>query len=300
MKKRWHILFHRAASALGTLLVVASCGTSRYNAYPQYPAVNADIRYEGLLEECMYRSSGEGPAQRRMFVYLPEDYYENTDRYPVLYMLHGARGNELSWIRKGNILHNIDSLTSASKMKETIVVFPNVNQYEDEEDYGKSRLKGAMESFFEIDGTVETAFVDDVVRTIDSLYRTCPDKEHRAIAGLSIGAMQSMYISANAPAMFDYVGLFSSMVHPVLRRSEHSSFYKGLKTKMQIQFSTPPELYYIMVGKADIYYPRMKRFCRYLEKNGYQYRLHISRGGHQWYNWEEFANIFMQYIWQDD
>lgn len=119
----------------------------------------------------MYDCSVKGPGQRRMFVYLPGDYYENDTRYPVLYLLHGARGNELSWIVKGNLLGNIDSLTSSSMMKETIVVLPNLNQYKDDRDFGKSRLKSPVESFFETDGMVESAFMDDVVATIDRRYR---------------------------------------------------------------------------------------------------------------------------------
>lgn len=284
---------------LAAVFMTVSCSVSKYAVNPQYPVIDSSIRYTGILEECMHDCSVEGPLQRRMYVYLPQDYHENNERYPVLYLLHGARGNELSWIHKGNILHNIDSLISSSKMKETIVVFPNVNQYKNERDFGKSRLKGAIESFFETDGIVEAAFMKDVVSVIDSQYRTVPDKEHRAIAGLSIGAMQSMYISANAPESFDYIGLFSSMVHPVLRKSEYSSFYKRLKRKMEVQFTDPPELYYIMVGKTDFYYPRMMSFSRYLERNGYPYEILLTKGGHQWYNWEEFANIFMQKLWKD-
>lgn len=284
---------------LAAVFMTVSCSVSKYAVNPQYPVIDSSIRYTGILEECVHDCSVEGPLQRRMYVYLPQDYHENNERYPVLYLLHGARGNELSWIHKGNILHNIDSLISSSKMKETIVVFPNVNQYKNERDFGKSRLKGAIESFFETDGIVEAAFMKDVVSVIDSQYRTVPDKEHRAIAGLSIGAMQSMYISANAPESFDYIGLFSSMVHPVLRKSEYSSFYKRLKRKMEVQFTDPPELYYIMVGKTDFYYPRMMSFSRYLERNGYPYEILLTKGGHQWYNWEEFANIFMQKLWKD-
>lgn len=139
----------------------------------------------------------------------------------------------------------------------------------------------------------------DVVATIDSIYRTIPDKQHRAIAGLSIGAMQSMYISANASGSFGYVGLFSSMMNPVLRKSEYSSFYKGFKGKLALQFETPPDLYSIMIGKTDIYYPRMKSYSRYLKRMGYPFDMHIAAGGHQWYNWEKFANIFMQKLWKD-
>lgn len=300
MKTRSLRLFHKTILLFGTLLLATSCGVSRYKANTQYPSIDAGISYAGKLEECVYNCSVKGPEQRRMYVYLPPEYHEGTERYPVLYLLHGARGNEQAWIQKGDILHNIDSLTATAKMKKTIVVFPNVNQYDNEKDFGKSRLKSAMESFFETDGTVESAFVEDVVRTVDSLYRTKADKGNRAIAGMSIGAMQTIYISANAPETFDYIGIFSAMVHPVLRRSEYSSFYKGLKRKLATQFESPPDLYCIMVGKRDFYYPRMKCFCRYLEKKGYPFELYVSNGGHQWYNWEEYANIFMQSLWKED
>ena len=282
---------------LAAACLMASCGTSKYAQHAEYPTIAPSIHYEGILEPCMHDCSVEGPRERRMYVYLPQDYYDTTYRYPVLYLLHGARGNELSWIEKGNLLHNIDSLTAAGAMKETIVVLPNVNQYDNEQDYGKSRLKGAMEAFYETDGMVEYAFVSDVVSTIDSLYRTIADKEHRAIAGLSIGAMQAMHISANAPDMFGYVGMFSSMVHPILRRSEHSSFYKGFKGKLATQFATPPLLYSIMIGKTDIYYPRMVMYANYLSRKGYAHELYLAKGGHQWFNWEEFANLFMQQLW---
>lgn len=291
-------MLRRMFIPLAAALVLSSCGVPKYAANATYPTLDPELSYDGILEECLHDCSVEGPAQRRMYVYLPKGYYESGERYPVLYLLHGARGNELSWIVKGNLLHNIDSLTLAAVMKETIVVLPNVNQYDDEQDFGKSRLKGAVESFFETDGMVEAAFVDDVVATVDSLYRTIPDKEHRAIAGLSIGAMQSMYISANAPDDFGYVGLFSSMVHPVLRKSPHSSFYKRLKHKMEVQFAEPPQMYSIMIGKADIYYLRMKSFSRYLKRNGYPFEMHVAKGGHQWYNWEVFANSFMQQLWR--
>ena len=282
---------------LAAACLMVSCGTSKYASHAQYPTLDSNVRYEGILEACMHDCSVEGPHQRRMYVYLPKDYHHTTRCYPVLYLLHGARGNELSWIEKGNLLHNIDSLTANGRMKETIVVLPNVNQYNSEKDYGKSRLKGAMEAFYETDGMVEYAFIADVVATVDSLYRTIPDKEHRAIAGLSIGAMQSMHISANTPDMFGYIGMFSSMVHPVLRHSEHSSFYKSFKRKLATQFATPPLLYSLMIGKTDIYYPRMLMYSSYLDRKGYPHELHLAKGGHQWYNWEEFANRFMQQLW---
>lgn len=282
-------------AALVTMLMTA-CATHNHVAIGEYPPPSTVGEYDGILEERLYQCSTDGPTERRMFVYLPEEYYESDASYPVLYLLHGARGNELSWIEKGNLLHNIDSLTTNGLMCKMIVVLPNVNQYDDDSDCRKSRIKGAVESFFETDGMVEAAFVNDVVGAVDSLYRTLPDKEHRAIAGLSIGAMQAMHISANAPDMFGYVGVFSAMVHPVLRKSECSAFYKGFKDKLEMQFATPPTLYSIMIGRRDFYYLRMRCYVRYLERHDYPYVFTTAAGGHQWENWSEFANTFMQQL----
>ncbi|MBO5830517.1 MAG: hypothetical protein J6R01_02790 [Alistipes sp.] len=284
----------RWAFLLLMAMLVTSCSTHRYVANKEYPQFLANIEYDGILEEQVCKCSVDGPTERRMMVYLPKTYYDSDESYPVLYLLHGARGNELSWIEKGDLLHNIDSLRAGGLIREMIVVLPNVNQYNDDKDFNKSRIKGAVESLFETDGAVEAAFVGDVVNAVDSLYRTLPDKDHRAIAGLSIGAMQAMHISANAPDIFGYVGIFSAMVHPVLRKSDHSAFYKDFKDKLKMQFATPPMLYSIMIGNKDFYYPRMKCYVRFLKREGYPYEMTIVGGGHQWYNWTEFANQFMQ------
>lgn len=298
MKRLCKINFVRFVIFVIVTVVATSCSSNKYSINEQYPQLDSTITYNGILEERFYNCSTGGPQQRRMLIYLPSDYYDNNQAYPVLYLLHGARGNELSWIIKGNLLHNIDSLTSNGLAKEMIVALPNVNQYDDEEDFGKSRIKGAVESLFEVDGEIETSFVKDVVGAVDSIYRTLPQKDSRAIAGLSIGAMQTMYISANSPDTFDYIGLFSSMRRPVFHCGEYASFYKDLKEKHKSQFLNPPQLYSIMIGKCDIFYLRMKSYAKYLKKNEYPHELSLFSGGHDWYNWIEFANIFMQKLWQ--
>lgn len=280
------------------ILLLGACSTSRMAVAIDYPKIDSSYSPKGILEERIYECSVEGPKERRMFVYLPQDYYNNTERYPVFYLLHGARGNETSWITNGDLLQNIDSLTANGMMKECIVVLPNTNQHNDDEDYGKSRIKGAVESFFENDGRVEYSFVNDVVKKIDSTYRTIPEKSSRAIGGLSIGALQSLHISANHPVTFGYVGLFSPMVHPFIIHSEHSSFFKGLKKKQEVQFATPPALYWIMIGKTDFFYPRIKCYHNYLERKGYKHEYLATPGGHQWYNWEEYCIMFMKRLWK--
>lgn len=279
-------------------LLLCACSASRHAVVAEYPTIGDEFTHEGILEECFYECSVEGPRERRMFVYLPADYYDTTACYPVFYLLHGARGNETAWITKGDLLHNVDSLTSHGLMKRGIIVLPNMNQHDDDRDYGKSRIKGAIESFFENDGMVEYAFITDVVAKVERTYRTIPEKSARAIGGLSIGALQSIHISANHPDMFGYVGAFSPMVYPVPRPSKHSSFYHNLKDKHKVQFAEAPRLYWVMIGKTDFFYPRMQAYHRYLMRNGYEHQFLLTPGGHQWYNWEAYCNLFMQQMWK--
>lgn len=290
--------FCRIASVLALVLSLQACAVGKYAANSSYPALNTGYTPENILEEVFIPSSEPGMIARRAFVYLPKDYYHNQQRYPVYYLLHGARGNECVWIEKANLLHDIDSLYSTGAMLPTIVVLPNANQYNDDEDYGNARLKSALESFYEVDGTVETRFVDDVVAGIDSMYRTVPDKAHRAIAGMSIGAMQAIHLSANFPDTFGYVGMFSPMVYSFLKKGPDNVFYKKLKYKQAVQFQNPPLLYLIMIGRTDFFYPGIENWSHDLAELGYPVEFISARGGHEWYNWEEFCNQFMQRLWK--
>ena len=288
----------RLAFTFAIAFAVSSCGVAKYAQNTAYPTPKSQYVTEGTLREVFYPSTEPRMTLRRAYVYLPKGYESSDARYPVLYLLHGARGNETVWIDKAEILRHIDSLTACGAMLPTIVVLPNMNQYGSDRDYGMSRLKGAMESFFEVDGTVEKAFVHDVVATTDSLFRTVPEKSGRAIAGLSIGGMQSMYISANSSDTFAYVGMFSPMVHNTFKPGRDNRFYRGLHRKQVTQFADPPELYMIRIGRKDFFYPVVKGYCRSLDRRGYEYDVAYSEGGHQWYNWEPFCVEFLTKLWK--
>lgn len=288
----------RIAIFITAVLLLQACAAGKYAVNSQYPRALVKGAPQGILEEVLYPSSEPGMVERRAYVYLPKDYYDSGERYPVFYLLHGARGNECSWMEKGNLLHNIDSLCASGAMLPTIVVLPNANQYDDAADYGNARLKNAFESFFEVDGTVESRFVKDVVVSTDSLFRTIPDKEHRALAGMSIGAMQTIRISANHPDMFDYVALFSPMVSSFMKSGPDNGFYRKLNNKLAAQFQNPPKLYLIMIGDTDFFENSIIEWDRELTRKGYPHEFHLAPGGHEWYNWEEFCNQFMQRLWK--
>lgn len=294
---------HRLAAILILLLTVCSCGVVKHRNAPYYHAGKPEsngYKPEGIVQECAYTASDSGPTMRRMIVYLPPEYCDSTKRYPVFYLLHGARGYETSWIKKGDVLRITDSLWRENLSEKFILVMPNVNQYNNDRDYDFSRYKDCFESIFEIDGSVEKVFVKDVVEYVDSCYRTIPKKECRAIAGLSVGGLQSLYISANNPDVFGYVGLYSPMCRTTLMVGPDNDFYYHRNKILDNQFTAgkSPLGYYIYIGKNDIFKPQVASFSRMLDKRGYEHVFIVSDGGHQWINWKAYYCDMIQRIFR--
>ena len=289
-------------SAIQALAFIAtmccSCATCRvYHPDEGFPDARTYYKPQGTLEEIFY-STDDGSIVRRALVYLPEGYHESVISYPVLYLLHGANGNEVSWITKGLILREAEKLMRRGEMKKAIIVFPNMNQYDNEADFRKSRQKNVLESFFEPDGNAENGLVTRLVPMIDSTYRTIPEKQMRAIAGMSMGGMQTIHISASYPEMFGYVGMFSPFVTPFVKKGTHSDFYRDIRRKLNAQFKNPPRLYWIMTGRLDFFRPHTDSFSQYLNEKGFGHRYDVSKGGHEWCNWVEYCNRFMKEIFR--
>lgn len=286
------------------IILSSSCGIVRMKSSESYlpgPAIRADYAPQGIVQELVQPCSVPGPTRRRMIVYLPADYFKTNARYPVLYLLHGARGYETSWVRKGRVYHTADSLWAAGKAVPCIIVMPNVNQYNDDPDYEGGRFKDAYESILEVDGIVESAFMHDVVGLVDSLYRTVPDAEHRAVAGLSIGAYQSIHLGANYPESFGYIGAMSpymwSIGHPSLTRRK---FYGNLHRKMRQQFAVhPPRGFYLYAGQKDMMRPATHNLHMYMNKKGYPHLYSKYPGSHSWENgWIDELVDMMQRIFR--
>lgn len=248
----------------------------------------------GTLVDVYCKSSVNGPSERRVIVYLPEEYDRNPDKhYPTLYIFHGARGNETSWIQDGKLIETTEKLVADGKVRPFVIVMPNMNQYNDDSDYRKSRFKRPVESFLETNGAVESGFMKDVMEKIEKEFRVVPDKEHRAVAGLSIGGLQAIYLSANHPFSFDAVALFSPMHKAFIAPSEYNEFYSNLNAKQKLQFSTPPRLYSIYIGSRDIFYFNIEYYRKYLTWNGFPFTYTESSGGHEWECWREFYGQFI-------
>lgn len=291
----------------------------------------------GRLDTIWYPSTLNGMSQRRMIVYVPAAYDTSPNaRYPVLYLLHGSGGDETSWCDDGRAMQIFDNLIAEGRVCPIVVVMPNGNVNLDaapgESPYmNKAASANNTGSWF---GKFEKSFVPEILNYVESHYRIISDKEHRAIAGLSMGGFHSMYISMNNPDLFDYVGLFSPMStngmddnrigklrkfsHNVQRlkvignmigdnvpentaledKIQNIDVYEHLNDKLKQQFQNPPKLYYISIGNKDFLLHFAKKYMTNMDSLGCKYEYHLTDGAHSWENWRKYLVEFLGKIFR--
>lgn len=288
----------RVISFAAAAWFTVSCAAGRYASGPYGSEIKSIRSCDGTVEVVNYPSSEPALTEKRMVVYLPPDYYTDTLRnYPVLYLLHGARGNEVTWFERGDAFRKLDSLRRADQAEDFILVLPNTNNYYNDKDYMYGRPLPAMRAFWLVSGETERYFIHDVVDRVDSLYRTIDDRSARAIVGMSSGGLQALHLSANS-GLFDYVGLFSSYAKPTFAALGHGDVYGPLWPKLEEQFADPPEKYSIYIGRNDFFLLHMKQFDRKLDRKGYEHDFTVSEGGHAWYNWSSYLTDFYKNVFK--
>lgn len=232
-------------------------------------------------------------------VYLPEGYATSKDDYPVLYLLHGSGDDESGWLTKGKAKAILDSLMVNELCKPMIVVMPN-GYLEQTGKYYVPESRLWMESSFEENFSQLMAWTE-------AHYRTINDKQHRAIAGLSMGGFHTMHTAALLNQSFDYVGIFSALYVPHTKQPHSERIiemsalalsdkpaYNQTEALLAQQFANPPQLYWIACGVDDFLYEDNVIYRKYLDEKQYPYEYHESAGGHSWQNWMDYLTIFAQ------
>ena len=235
--------------------------------------------------------------KRRMMIYLPPGYEESRQKYPVFYLLHGSGGDETVWLEQGRAAQILDNLIASGKAEPMIVVMPNGNV--DEQAASNMSALGNVQPTFAhqkwMEGTFESSF-NDIMNWVDNNFRTRASKRTRAIAGLSMGGYHSLYISANQPDDFAYVGLFSAAIGRMDQGK--SRIYDDIENKLITQFKQRPRLYWIGIGSDDFLYKDNVQFRQMLDKNRLRYTYHESGAGHEWANWRDYLIIFTQLLFK--
>lgn len=241
-----------------------------------------------------YHSDSAG-ADRRLSVYLPPCYGKEDRKYPVLYLLHGSGGDETAWLDLGHVARIMDNLIARGEAEPMIVVMPNGNfskqaaPGETPENLAFRPVMTNMLTDYK-NGAYEMAFTE-IIGFIDNKYSTIPDRQHRAIAGLSMGGFHSLYIALNYPGWFDYVGLFSAGLMTDLNTDREA--YRDEDAKLARLSELGYKLFWIGIGKDDFLYEANTDFRKRLDSMDFDYTYHESERGHIWANWRQYLLLFV-------
>lgn len=170
----------------------------------------------GQVHQVWYHSSVTG-TWRHAFVYTPPNYDKQpTLRYPVLYLQHGGGEDETGWIKQGHANFILDNLIASKTCKPMIVVMANGNARRPGQDAGmRAGGRTDMADMLRAMQEMNQVFVDEMTQAIipyiDANFRTIPDRDHRAMAGLSMGGGQAFAVVLSKPDLFAYVGGFSGV-----------------------------------------------------------------------------------------
>ncbi len=244
----------------------------------------------GTVTRRWYDSPGL-KIDRRLTLYTPPGYEQSKEKFPVLYLLHGAGGDEEAWIALGRTAQIMDNLIAEGKARPMIVVMPNGNVSQDAApgEGNDGFYKPQFMAPGTMNGSYEESFID-IVKFIETNYKVKADKANRAIAGLSMGGFHTMHISRFYPNTFDYMGLYSAALMP--REDATGKVYKNIDGTLKTQMENGFKLYWIAIGKTDFLYKANQEFRTKLDDMGMKYVYRESEGGHIWRNWRVYLSEF--------
>lgn len=248
-------------------------------AFPE-PPTGWDARRDGIphgkLEMIEYDSKTVG-TRRKMNVYTPPG-YSTEKKYPVLYLLHGIGGTEKEWERFAQPDVLLDNLIADGKAVPMIIVMPNGRAQKNDRAEGDVFKHAPAFAVFERD------LLDDVIPTIESRYSTYTDREHRALAGLSMGGGQSLNFGLGHLDKFAWVGGFSSA--PNTKRPEELLSDPAAAKQLK--------LLWLSCGNKDGLIRVSQGVHTYLKQNGVPHVWHITDHAHDAPEWKQALYYFVQ------
>jgi enterochelin esterase-like enzyme len=254
-------------------------------AFPQPPegwdVPRTDIPH-GKLEMIEYDSKTVG-TRRKMQVYTPPGYSQD-EKYPVLYLLHGIGGDETEWQRFARPDVLLDNLIADGKAVPMIIVMPNGRAQKNDRAEGNVFASAGAFAAFERD------LLDDVIPAIDGRYSTYADREHRALAGLSMGGGQALNFGLAHIDTFAWVGGFSSAPN----------------TKPPAELLPEPQaakqlrLLWLSCGSRDNLLRISQGVHAYLKQHEVRHVWHVTDHGHDAAEWKQALYYFVQALFKTD
>ena len=248
----------------------------------------------GQVREVWYFSKVTG-TWRHALVYLPPSYDEKTtERYPVLYLQHGGGEDETGWVRQGHANVILDNLIASGKAKPMLVVM--AYGYARRADEPAPVLSGqpmGSPEFRKAIVNMMAAFEDDVTQAlipfVDKTFRTVADRDHRAMAGLSMGGMQTFAITLNHLDLFSHIGGFSGAAGALTlgRDLDPKTDYNGVFAD-PAAFAKKVRVLWLGVGTAEPegMHAGIRKLHAALTEAGIAHVYQESEGtDHEWQTW---------------
>ena len=244
----------------------------------------------GNVSKDWYESPTLGMT-RRVSIYTPPGYDDSKQKYPVLYLCHGAGGDENSWLDFGRAAQILDNMIASGKAKPMIVVIPNGNPTAaaapGDWDAGlyQASMFGGPKNAAPAKATIPEAF-PDLMKYVESHYRVLKGADNTAMCGLSMGGGHTLQTTAMYPGKFGYIGVFSGAI------------FEGDKNNLPTVFAKKPKVYFVACGKADPIARFSFEFVDHLEKEGYPHQSLWTDGAHTWKNWRNYLMIFAEQLFK--
>lgn len=240
-------------------------------------------------------------------IYLPKDYDHDVDKsYPVLYLLHGMNDNHLSWYHRGHIKDVMDQLVASGEACEMIIVTPNA---------GGNIFAGEWNGYFNMPGwSYEDFFYNEFLPYIESRYRVISDKQHRAVAGLSMGGGGATAYGQKHYDMFCAVYAMSALMNiPEIGAVPHENPQDkiAMLTESVIANSCVDHVadaeddikeqlrsvkWYVDCGDDDFLLDRNIEFVQAMRSAGIPCEFRVRDGGHTWEYWHSALYTCLPFV----
>jgi enterochelin esterase family protein len=246
----------------------------------------------GAVAEVPYWSAALG-RYRRMHVYTPPGYELGKGKFPVFYLLHGAGDNDDAWTSVGRAGFILDNLIASGKARPMIVVMPA----------GHTSTTGGMSGMD--DYTKD--FCGDVMPYVEKHYRVKTARADRAIAGLSMGGMQTLNVSFSQLDKFAYIGVYSSGIFslgprrtgapaPAAPPPDWEKSHQAALDNAQLKKGL--KLLWFATGKDDFLLNTTRATVEMLKKHGFAPEYEETAGAHTWVVWRNYLNAFAPRLFQ--
>ena len=229
---------------------------------------------------------------RKLTVYTPPG-FDREKKYPVLYLLHGSGDDETGWVQKGAADVIMDNLYADKKAEPMLVVMPY--GFTNKPGEPSRDPKATPEQRRKAAAAFEQDLLTDVIPFIESHYPVIADRDHRALAGLSMGGGQTMRIGPTHTETFAYLGVFSAGLRnrPGSTEGDFTSTYPDAQT-----LNSNLKLFWVSCGDQDPGLEGAKNYDKFLTDKKVTHVWHQDTGKHEWRVWKNDLYLVAQRLFQ--